>query len=62
MNERMNRNEFDLFLNSLDRSELSNEEMLLLSSLGGESASGDATNPSCTYNNCHGGNCVKGCG
>lgn len=57
MKERL---DFDLFINSLDRDELNEEEMILLSSLGGWSVSGNNTGK--CVNNCNGGNCVTGCG
>lgn len=57
-------NEFDEFLQSVERNELSEEQQILLSSFGGDLTvvHNDSPNCSCNVNNCHDGNCVSGCG
>lgn len=57
-------NELDLFLESLERIELNEEQQILLSSFGGKNSSANnVTWGGCnTTNNCNSGNCVSGCG
>lgn len=58
---------FEDFFKSLERSELSEEQQILLSSYGGDDQTITVNNSvsGCSVNNCQGGNCsncVKGCG
>lgn len=59
---------FEDFFSSLERSELSEEQQILLSSFGGDGPTITVNNNTAgcsTTNNCNGGNCgncVRGCG
>lgn len=53
-------NELSLFLESIERVELNEEQQILLSTFGGHDAS--ILNRCNTSNNCNSGNCVSGCG
>lgn len=58
MGNKKNCTDFDIFMNSIERIELTEEQQILLSSFGGKNS---CTNE-CTVNNCEGGNCVPKCG
>lgn len=56
------------FIGELEMTVLPQEEMLLLAAGDGEGESGSNSGcnvnnvEGCQTNNCHGGNCIKGCG